>query len=228
MSRWGDPQVVAGFSRSEPNATLMRFVEREMGRRPRTAVLDLGCGAGRNAVPIAALGCNVLGTDIEWPMLEAAARRAQAHGVASRTQWVLAPLDQLPAPNDAFDVIVAHGIWNLARSSAEFRRGLAEAARAGRPGAGLFVFTFSRRTLPPAAEPVRGEPFVFTQFSGEPQCFLTETQLLAELGAAGFAPLGPLAEHNRPRPGQLNSGGPVIYEGTFRLQGRAEPRDVQS
>jgi ubiquinone/menaquinone biosynthesis C-methylase UbiE len=189
-----------------------------MGRKPRTAVLDLGCGAGRNAVPIAALGCNVLGTDIEWPMLEAAARRARADGVASRTQWVLAPMDRLPAPDGAFDVIVAHGIWNLARSGAEFRRGVAEAARAAQPGAGLFVFTFSRHTLAPDAEPVAGEAFVFTQFSGEPQCFLTEMELVAELGAAGFTPLGPLAEHNRPRPGQLNPGGPVIYEGTFRLQ----------
>lgn len=218
MSRWGDPDTVAGFSRSEPNATLMRFVESEMGRKPRTAVLDLGCGAGRNAVPIAALGCSVLGTDVEWPMLEAAARRAQAHGVASRTQWALAPMDRLPTPDHAFDVIVAHGIWNLARSATEFRQGVAESARAGRPGAGLFVFTFSRHTLAPDAEPVPGEPFVFTQFCGEPQCFLTEVELLAEMASAGFEPLGPIAEHNRPRLGQLSRGGPVIYEGTFRLR----------
>jgi 2-polyprenyl-3-methyl-5-hydroxy-6-metoxy-1,4-benzoquinol methylase len=220
VSRWGDPQTVAGFSRSEPNSRLVGFVEREMRRRTGpAAVLDIGCGAGRNAVPIAALGCNVLGTDIERAMLEAASRRALAHGVASRTQWALAPMDRLPARSGAFDVIVAHGIWNLARSAAEFRRAVAEAARAGRAGAGVFVFTFSRHTLPPDADPVAGEPFVFTQFSGEPQCFLTETELVAELARAGFAPLGPLAEHNRPRPGQLNAGGPVIYEGTFRLRG---------
>jgi len=218
VSRWGDPQVVAGFSRSEPNATLMRFVEGELARTRRAAALDLGCGAGRNAVPIAALGCSVLGTDVERPMLEAAARRAQARGVASRCLWALAPMDRLPAPERAFDVIVAHGIWNLARSGAEFRRGVAEAERTGRPGAGLFVFTFSRHTLAAEAEPVAGETFVFTQFSGEPQCFLTEEELLRELAAAGFSPLGPLAEHNLPLPGQLNRGGPVIYEGPFRLR----------
>jgi SAM-dependent methyltransferase len=219
VSRWGDPQVVAGFSRSEPNATLMSFVEGELARTRRPAVLDLGCGAGRNAVPMAALGCRVLGTDVERPMLEAAALRAQARGVASRCLWALAPMDRLPAPDRAFDVIVAHGVWNLARSSAELRRGMAEAGRAARSGAGLFVFTFSRHTLPPEAEPVAGESFVFTQFSGEPQSFLTEAELIAELAAAGFLPLGPLAEHNLPRPGQLTRGGPVIYEGTFRLRG---------
>jgi len=57
-----------------------------------------------------------------------------------------------------------------------------------RPRAGLFVFTFSRNTFPPQTEPVVGEPFVFTQFSGEPQCFLTEAQLVAELARVGFAP----------------------------------------
>ncbi len=218
MSRWADPQIVAGFSRSEPNTRLIRFVESEMERTPRPAVLDVGAGAGRNSVPIAALGGNVLGTDIEWAMLEAAAQRAQAHGVASRTQWALAPMDRLPAAERAFDVVVAHGIWNLARSDAEFRRAIAEAARAGRPGAGLFVFVFSRHTLTPDAEPVAGESFVFTQFSSEPQCFLTEKELLRELDRVGFAPLEPLTEHNRPRPGQLNLSGPVIYEGLFRLR----------
>jgi ubiquinone/menaquinone biosynthesis C-methylase UbiE len=218
VSRWGDPQTVAGFSRSPPNHALLRFIEDERGRISRPTVLDLGCGAGRNAVPIATLGCRVLGTDVEWPMLEAASRRARAEGVAERTQWVLAPMDRLPVPDRAFDVIVAHGIWNLAASSAEFRRAVAEAARSGRPGAGLFVFTFSRHTLEPDAEPVAGEPFVFTQFAGEPQCLLTEVQLLSEMASAGFDALAPLVEHNRPRAGQLNPAGPVIYEGTFRLR----------
>jgi SAM-dependent methyltransferase len=218
VSRWGDAQTVAGFSRSPPNQALLRFVEGERKRTPRPTVLDLGCGAGRNGVPIAALGCLVLGTDLEWPMLEAASRRARAEGLAERTQWVLAPMDRLPVASRSVDVIVAHGIWNLAGSSAEFRRAVAEAVRAGRPGAGLFVFTFSRHTLDADAEPVMGETFVFTQFAGEPQCFLTEGQLLSEMASAGFDALGPLVEHNRPRLGQLNPSGPVIYEGTFRLR----------
>jgi hypothetical protein len=83
----------------------------------------------------------------------------------------------------------------------------------------LFVFTFSRTTLPLQAEPVSGEPFVFTQFSGQPQCFLTEEQLVQELDVAGFTPEPgvPLRELNRPQPGTLHTGTvPVIYEGIFR------------
>jgi hypothetical protein len=95
-----------------------------------------------------------------------------------------------------------------------------EAARLSRPRAALFVFTFSRNTLPPDTMPVPGEAFIFTQFSGEPQCFLTRTQLLEELDAAGFTPdpAVPLTEHNLPRPGQiLRGGGPVIFEAAFRF-----------
>jgi SAM-dependent methyltransferase len=120
------------------------------------------------------------------------------------------------------DLVVAHGIWNLARSAAEFRRAIAEAARVARPGAGLFLFTFSRATLAADDEPIPGETFVFTQFAGEPQCFLTEIQLNEELRQGGFEkdPPGPLTEHNRPRAGRtLTRNGPVIYEGTFRRRG---------
>jgi hypothetical protein len=60
---------------------------------------------------------------------------------------------------------------------------------------------------------------VFTQFAGEPQCFLTESELVEELLRAGFEkePPGPLTEYNRPIAGRpLARVGPVIFEGTFR------------
>jgi ubiquinone/menaquinone biosynthesis C-methylase UbiE len=129
-------------------------------------------------------------------------------------------MEHLPLRSHSVDLVVAHGIWNLARSTAQFRTAVREAARVAKPGAGLFVFTFSRTTLPDRLEPVPGESFVFTEFSGEPQCFLTRDQLIEELAAAGFIPdtAVPLTEHNRPRPGTLRVGGPpVIYEAAFRF-----------
>ena len=81
------------------------------------------------------------------------------------------------------------------------------------------MFTFSRATLASDASPVPGESFVFTEFSGEPQCFLTDAQLLEELAAHGFVPdpREALRELNRPHPGALQtSRAPVIYEGLFR------------
>jgi SAM-dependent methyltransferase len=135
-----------------------------------------------------------------------------------RLHLVQATMDRLPFADGVFDLLIAHGIWNLASSAHEFRRALGEAARVTRPGALLFVFTFSRATLPDAVRPVPGETFVFTQFSGRPQIFLTDRQLLAELGDIGFAPdvALPLRELNRPPAGSLTATGPVIFEGAFR------------
>jgi ubiquinone/menaquinone biosynthesis C-methylase UbiE len=127
-------------------------------------------------------------------------------------------MERLPFRDAIFDLVIAHGIWNLAKSSTEFRGGVAEAARVIKPGGALFVFTFSRHTLPVRAKPVTGEAFVYTQFSGQRQCFLTEEQLIGELGAHGFTPDSrvPLTEHNRRVDGVVSGGGPVIYEAAFR------------
>ena len=151
-------------------------------------------------------------------MLEAANAREDASGCRHRLLWVRGVADRLPAGTSTADLVVAHGVWNLARSGDEFRRALREGARVARPGAGLFVFTFSRNTLPADVSPVSGESFVFTQFSGEPQCFLTESQLVEELELAGFERevAGPLTEYNRPNGRVVAATGPVIYEGTFR------------
>jgi hypothetical protein len=63
--------------------------------------------------------------------------------------------------------------------------------------------------------------FVFTQLSGQPQCFLTDVQLVGELAAVEFVPDDgvPLTEYNGPQPGTIQSGTlPLIYEAAFRLQ----------
>jgi SAM-dependent methyltransferase len=202
---------------SPANATLLQIGAREW--RPSARLLDIGCGAARNALPLAQAGWHVVGTDLSLPMLAGAATRAADAHLTSGMRLVLAPMDHLPLAPHSFDFIVAHGIWNLARSSDEFRLAVREAARVARPGCALFVFTFSRSILGKTAEPVPGESFVFTQFSGQPQCFLTEEQLVSELAACGFQPdpMLPLRELNRPAKDAFRANSsPVIYEGLFR------------
>lgn len=229
-SPWSAPSVVAGFASSAPNQILMRFAAAELDRCtarhpgvPRA--LDLGCGAGRNAVPLANLGWEIVGLDNSLPMLRGAGGKFSelaAPPGSARLHLAAAGMDGIPLADASCDFVIAHGIWNLARGAAEFRRAVAEAARVAAPGAALFVFTFSRHTFSDETAPVAGEPFVFTEFSGARQCFLTAEQLFSELGAAGFAPdpAVPLTEYNRPAPGTRpvpgSKGPPVIYEGAFR------------
>jgi ubiquinone/menaquinone biosynthesis C-methylase UbiE len=215
-SPWERADTVRGFVESPPNQTLLGFAA---GERTRCGVqaraLDIGCGAGRNAVPLAQSGWRVAGIDSSQPMLAAARQRCRDSGLGC--DLVQAEMAALPFADDAFDLVIAHGVWNLASGDEIFRRALRAAARVSRPGAGLFVFTFSRQTLPSDAVPLDGEIYAYEQFSGRPQIFLTAEQLVAELATAGFEPDPgvPLREHNRPR-GMLASTGPVIYEGAFR------------
>ena len=90
----------------------------------------------------------------------------------------------------------------------------------------LFVFTFSRSTLPDADRPLPGESYVYTRFSGGPQIFLTVEELVEELAAAGFSPdpSTPIVEHNRRPKGAVYVGGaPAFIEGAFRYSGKGDP-----
>ena len=186
------------------------------------ALLDIGCGAGRNALPLARAGWEVIGTDLSLPMLEAAATRVVQDQLAQRVSLLMAPMNQLPFVSESFDFIVAHGIRNLARSGREFRQAVRR-GRTRRTTRMRVVPVSLRQTLVDSATPVPGESFVFTQFSGEPQCFLTAEQVVSELGAWRFEPdpALPLRELNeRPKGALRTSSGPVIYQGMFRCKGR--------
>ena len=186
--------------------------------RPSSRLLDIGCGAGRNAVPLALAGWRVTGSDLSAAMLTAAAGRLTAEPLAGQVDLVLAPMTPLPFASNAFDFVVAHGVWNLARSDREFTEAVREAGRVARRGALLFVFTFSRNTLADSAAPVAGESLVFTQFSGQRQCFVTEDRLQRILAEAGFMPepTHRLRELNRSPEGLRTANTPVVYDGVFR------------
>lgn len=218
---WDRPETVAGFSAAAPNQILMAWV-RQRSRGLPLSILDIGCGAGRNAVPLAQAGHHVTGIDLSLPMLEAARQRATREGVAESCTFLEGTMEKLPVPAASFDVVVAQGVWNLAGSDLQLVAAMAEAARAARTGAGLFVFTFSRKTLAEDLRPLPGQRQIYHQFSGTPQAFVTEEELDGLLASAGFVREvpGPLTEYNRkgPLPAGTAARQPVIWEGTWERQ----------
>jgi SAM-dependent methyltransferase len=219
---WSEAATVGGFAQSPPNQALMHVAAARLAGGARR-LLDIGCGAGRNAVPLARQGWSVAATDLSLGMLRAAQQRLAAEASGRRLGLALAPMEYLPIASDSIDFIVAHGIWNLARTTEQFRAAVHEAGRVARPGASLFVFTFSRATLPDSDRPLPGESYVYTRFSGGPQIFLTVDELVGELAETGFTPDPsiPVGEHNRRPQGTIYVGGaPAFIEGVFRYSGQ--------
>ncbi|MFP4643638.1 MAG: class I SAM-dependent methyltransferase [Spirochaetales bacterium] len=227
---WNSTQIVDSFRRKEPARGLMQFASQNL--TAGSTVVDIGCGAGRHTVPLAMLGYTVTGVDTATAMLDAARDYAERERVSSRCSLLEGSMDNLPVAANAYDLVVSHGVWNLARSEEEFRRAVREAARVARGGAALYLTTFSRNTLPPHARPVSGTRYVFTDFNDEPQCFLTAEELCEELASCGFHrdDDSPPAELNRPawwERGTAAAAGnlplsrpkrPVLYDGVWYLQ----------
>ncbi|MDX1569484.1 MAG: methyltransferase domain-containing protein [Xanthomonadales bacterium] len=71
---------------------------------PVRDVLDLGCGPGRHAVPLALAGKRVTGVDLSPHLLAQARAYAEAH--EARAEWVQADMREFRSPGD-FDLIVS-------------------------------------------------------------------------------------------------------------------------
>jgi SAM-dependent methyltransferase len=72
----GDFTAMAAFMRESGEA-----VVESLGVKPPLRALDLGCGDGTTAVPLARLGAEVTGIDIAWNLIAAGNKRATEHGL---------------------------------------------------------------------------------------------------------------------------------------------------
>jgi len=102
-------------------------------------ILELGCGTGRIAVPIAKDGITLTGVDRSLPMLDRARRRAARAGVGSHLRLARADIRQLPFRDRRFALVMApYGILqslvrerDLAAALASVHRVLARGGRFG-------------------------------------------------------------------------------------------------
>ncbi|WP_105034560.1 class I SAM-dependent methyltransferase [Cryobacterium aureum] len=97
---WRQPEV---SQMSAPNPHLLR----ETNGLTLGTALDAGCGAGAEAVWLAAQGWQVTGADISANALAQAAERAAQASVSDRVTWVEADLTTWQ-PDGSFDLVVTN------------------------------------------------------------------------------------------------------------------------
>lgn len=98
----GDFTRIAQTMRESGEATA-----RSLGVATGTRVLDLGCGDGTTALPLATLGAEVLGVDISGPLVAAGNKRASEHGL-SHCRFQEGDASNLAGLEDArFDLVLS-------------------------------------------------------------------------------------------------------------------------
>jgi tellurite methyltransferase len=99
--RWDERYAGGEYSeRTHPSALLERWLpEFAPGR-----ALDVACGAGRNALHLAAAGFTVDGTDISAVALQRAAHSAGTQGVS--VNWLNLDLEDTALPQGPYDLVL--------------------------------------------------------------------------------------------------------------------------
>jgi SAM-dependent methyltransferase len=144
-SAYEDPAQVAAFSAvADQGLTLFEAALVRQGFAPGQRILDVGCGGGREAVPLVRAGFAVVALDVSVAMVRAATTHAAACGVSFRA--VVASAAALPFRPGAFDGVAMLGQVIAHVPGRHGRIGALRAAwHALRPGGTLIMTTHNRR-----------------------------------------------------------------------------------
>lgn len=146
-------------------------------------LLDVGCGAGLFAEPLARLGADVFGVDPSPASIEAARRHAEETG--ARVAYRAATIEEIGADERRFDVVSALEVIEHVADPGSF---VAAAASLVKPG-GLLLASTLNRTLKSFALAIVGAEYVLRWL--EPgthrwEQFVTPIELTGFARAAGL------------------------------------------
>ena len=116
------------------------YIRSVAGELQRRRVLDLGCGGGLLAEPLACAGAEVTGVDVCEAALRIANRHAQENGLC--VEYARAAAESLPLAGAAFDVVVA---FDVLEHVVDLPTAIQEVARVLKPG-GRFIYDTMNRT----------------------------------------------------------------------------------
>jgi SAM-dependent methyltransferase len=136
-------RVFEPFLPPERTAGEVNGIVELLGLAPGARLLDLCCGHGRHAVPLAQLGYRVTGLDLNRRFLGNAAALAAEHG--QKLGLVAADMRRMPFADGRFDAVInVFNAFGYLESEAQDQRVLAEVARVLVPG-GRFLQELANR-----------------------------------------------------------------------------------
>ena len=120
---------------------LIEDVFQRYGRKPIDSILDLGCGTGGHAFPLAARGYQVTGADVSPAMLREAERKLADPTRDSVPEFVLGDIRDLKLDLQFDAALMMFAVLGYQAGEADLQRALRSVRRHLRPG-GLFVGDF--------------------------------------------------------------------------------------
>jgi len=113
------------------------------GTHPRgKRILDIGCGIGGPALEMARThDAEVVGIDLEQPLIDRARAAADRCGVAGQCSFLTVEIGPLPFDNASFDIVVASGALTQINDKASL---LDEAHRVLRPGGHMTCYEWMK------------------------------------------------------------------------------------
>lgn len=130
------PEGLAGRTRPEWDAQIVSALEAILP--PHARILDVGCGYGRIALPLAERGHRVEGLDLSPVLIAAASEHAEKREV--RARFVVGSMRGLPYGSDSFDAVLC--LWSSFHELIERDeqlQALAEMWRVAAPGGFVLI-----------------------------------------------------------------------------------------
>ena len=138
-------RVYGLFVSDERTAQEVEHIVQRLALPPRSEILDLACGHGRHAIPLAELGYRVTGFDLSEVFLARA--RADAASRSAPVSWVHGDMRDIPFEN-AFDAVIniftAFGYFD---DDSDNQLVLRQVHKALRPGGRFLIDTMHRDAL---------------------------------------------------------------------------------
>lgn len=123
----------------------LQAIDELLRLEPGSKLLDLCCGYGRHAIPLAQAGHAVTGLDISEHLLDIARSKARTVGVD--VEWVHADMREIGRDGEFHAVLCLYNSFGYLESDADHQRALDSVARALQPGGSALLELANRESV---------------------------------------------------------------------------------